>query len=97
MESITLTVVAVSTNTNSFGLHSVLCLHKSGAGWQLLKSAPDLPRAGDNLTFGLENDHLVFPRFHSWECPTKLPSINEKQAAKLIKSIKHLAKLKAKI
>ncbi len=84
------TVVAVSKNTNSFGLHSIIILAKDGTGWQLLKSS-DLPKAGDDLTFEIENGHLVLPRFHSYECPTNLPRLEAKQAAKLIKSFKHLA------
>ena len=86
---VTFTVVAVSKNTNSFGLHSIIILAKDGTGWQLLKSS-DLPKAGDDLTFGIVNGHLVFPRFHSYECPTELSKLEAKQAAKLIKSFKHL-------
>lgn len=89
---ITLTVVAVSKNTNSFGLHSIICLAKDGTGWQLLKSS-DLPKAGDDLEFEVVNGHLKFPRFHSYECPTNLPQLEAKQASKLIKSIKHLTEL----
>lgn len=91
---ITLTVVAVSKNTNSFGLHSIILLAKDGRGWQLLKSS-ELPKAGDDLTFEIVNGKLALPRFHSYECPTELPKLEAKQAAKLIKSIKHLAELTA--
>jgi hypothetical protein len=88
----TFTVVAVSKNTNSFGLYSIILLAKDGTGWQLLKSS-DLPKAGDDLTFEIANGHLVLPRFHSYECPTELPKLEAKQAAKLIKSFKRLAAL----
>jgi len=89
---VTFTVIAVSKNANSFGLHSIIILAKDGTGWQLLKSS-DLPKAGDDLTFEIANGHLVFPRFHSYECPTELPKLEAKQAAKLIKSTKRLADL----
>jgi hypothetical protein len=91
---IKLTVVAVSKNTNSFGLYSIICLAKDGRGWQLLKSS-NLPKAGDDLGFGIQNGNLVLPRFHSYECPTELPKLESKQAEKLIKSFKRLAKLSA--
>jgi hypothetical protein len=91
---ITFTVVAVSKNSNPFGLHSIILLAKDGTGWQLLKSS-DLPKAGDDLAFGIENGKLVLPRFHSYECPTELPKLEAKQAAKLIKSFKHLTSLQS--
>jgi hypothetical protein len=90
----TLTVVAVSKNTNSFGLSSIICLSKDCTGYQLLKSA-DLPKAGDDLVFERKDGKLILPRFHSYECPTALPTIESKQAAKLIKSFKHLAILRS--
>lgn len=87
------TVVAVSSNTNSFGLHSILILSASGEGWELLKSS-DLPKAGDEFKFETLNGTLVLPRFHSYECPRQLPKIESKQATKLIKSIKQVVALR---
>lgn len=88
-----LTVVAVSKNTNSFGLYSIICLARNGRGWNLLKSG-NLPKAGEDLDVKIEDGELVFPRFHSYECPRELPQISQTQATKLINSIKRLASIK---
>lgn len=79
------TVIAVSNNTNAFGLKSILLLSPSGEGWKILKSpygSEVLPQIGDVL----ERVNGRFPG--SYECPTKLPSVDAKTAAGLIKGIK---------
>lgn len=88
-----LTVIAVSKNTNSFGLKSIILLSASGEGLELLKSS-DLPEAGSNIEIDYVNGKPQLPKFHSYECPRQLPAISPKQASKIIKSIKQLISLK---
>ncbi len=78
-------VIAVSSNTNSFGLKSILVLSPQGEGWELLKSpysGDTLPKAGDALPFHPQDAYK-----HSCECPRQLPSVDGKTASKLIKTI----------
>lgn len=81
----TFTVVAVSTNTNSFGLKSIMCLAPSGEGLQLLQSAnggSPVPVRGDQL----ELDPLSLPR-GIYECPRKLDNVEPALAAGILAEV----------
>jgi hypothetical protein len=80
------TVVAVSSNTNSFGYKSIILLNESGEGWEILKSAygcEDLPKQGDVV-------NRVGDRFQcgSYQCPRRLEDAAPKVAAKILKEVK---------
>lgn len=82
------TIVAVSSNRNALGLHSILALSPSGEGWQFLQSTP-CGKAGDSLPF-----HPADAYKHGGECSNQLPSVDAKTAGKLLKSIKRHVALK---
>jgi hypothetical protein len=80
------TVIFVSTNTNSFGLKSIIFLNKHGEGWEILKSAysgDTLPKRGDVV-------NRIGDRFQcgSYECPCRLTDTSPKAAAKILKEVK---------
>jgi hypothetical protein len=75
-------IVAVSSNRNAFGLHSILALNPQGEGWQFLQYTP-CGKAGDKLAF-----HPSEAFRHGGECSNQLPSVDAKTASKLLKSIK---------
>lgn len=79
------TVVAVSSNTNSFGLKSILLLAPDGEGWEILKSPYNdgplrkgdvVTRTGDCFDCG------------TYECPRRLRDTSPKSAVKIIKEAK---------
>jgi hypothetical protein len=80
------TVIAVSKNTNAFGLKSLILLSPSGSGKQVLRSAysgPELPHEGDEVTL---------EQLQVGESPTyTLPSIDAKTAAKIIRTVRNKA------
>ena len=74
-------VVAVSNNTNSFGLKSILLLAPTGEGFEILKSAYNgeaLPSVGD-----------LVPRekWGSYECPRQLGAVAPKIAEQIISKL----------
>jgi hypothetical protein len=64
-------VVAISSNTNSFGLHNVVLMSKSGEAWQVYSSDFHLPTRGQ--VFDFPNQNIGELVSHGWECPTQLP------------------------
>lgn len=82
------TVIAVSANTNSFGLKSIIILAADGEAWQLLQSAygtTPLPERGDVLSFKLAS---VRPQFGStYECPAPLPPTPAAKAKKILAAL----------
>lgn len=83
------TVVAVSSNTNSFGYKSVLCLAPNGRGLQLLKSAyggDPLPEVGKDLREGAGWHSQGFVQ------PHVLPPTSIKKASALIAKAKQCGK-----
>jgi hypothetical protein len=81
----TYTVIAVSKNTNSFGLKSLLLLSSSGSGWSILKSA----YSGDKLPE--EGADVALSQLGCYECPHALPEIDSKTASKIIRTVKKKA------
>lgn len=84
------TVVAVSSNTNSFGLKSVLLLAEDGEGWEILKSpygGESMPKQGDTI-------QQRKGRFQcgTYECPRQLQKQTPTSAAKILKEVKSLTK-----
>lgn len=80
------TVIAVSSNTNAFGLKSILLVSPDGEGWEILKSAygsEPLPKRGD--TVYQQGDRFVAG---SHECSRRLAPTLPKNAQKLIKEAK---------
>lgn len=74
------TVITVSSNTNSFGYKSVLCLAPNGRGLQLLKSAygtDPLPVPGDDLREGAgwHTQGFVQPRVLKSTHPVQAASV----------------------
>jgi len=81
------TVLAVSLNTNSFGLKRLFLLSAEGCGRSLLKTpygGDRLPREGDDVTLG---------GLGSYECLQELPNLDPKTAAKIIRTVKKKARL----
>lgn len=81
------TVVVVSSNTNSFGYKSVLCLAEDGEGFEGLVQAygcEAVPVRGDLV------DHRD-PRFYG--LPRVLPRVLPAQAAKVLKEVRKGVKL----
>ena len=83
------TVIAVSFNTNSFGLKSILLLSSSGDGLEVLKS----PYAGDKLPS--PGDDVTLNRLGSYECPRELPAVDSRTASKIIRTYKKKARVTA--
>lgn len=77
------TVITVSSNTNAFGLKSVVLLSETGEGWTVLKSAygsEPLPAIGAKV-------ERVNGRFAlgTYECPNQLPTVSPELARKVLK------------
>lgn len=76
------TVIAVSSNTNSFGYKSVILLSETGEGWEILKQAygtEELPEQGDKIK-------RVGGRFEAgtYSSPRRLKDTTPKVAKKVI-------------
>lgn len=84
------TVVAVSQNTNNFGLKSIVLLHEDGRGKQILKSlygGDKLPEEGNRI-------ECIEGRLQcgSYECPSDLPKVSADVAAKILKTVRKQSK-----
>jgi hypothetical protein len=78
------TVIAVSSNTNSFGLKSIILLAEDGEAWEILKSAysDPLPKRGDTI----KRAGGVFAI--GCECPRRLADSSPAVAKKIIAEAK---------
>jgi len=81
----TFTVIAVSKNTNSFGLKSLLLLSRSGSGCEILKSA----YSGDPIP--AEGTDVQLSQLGCYECPRPLPALDATTASKIIRTVKRKA------
>lgn len=80
------TVIAVSSNRNSFGLTSVLLLAEDGEGWEILKSltgASVMPKPG--MTLVRKGDKFLCGHYMP---PRELPKVKPEEAAKIIAEAK---------
>lgn len=69
-------VVAVSSNTNSFGLHSVVLFAKDGRAYQTLSNDLSLPLRGGSAIFAVDDNGRVSGTsiaLQGWETLTELP------------------------
>ena len=80
------TVIAVSSNTNSFGLKSILLLAEDGEGWEILKS----PYGGDELPKQGDTVQGVGDRFNcgTYECPRQLSTHTPKKSREIIAEVR---------
>jgi hypothetical protein len=78
------TVIAVSSNTNSFGLKSIILVAEDGEAWEILKSAysDPLPKQGDTI----KRAGGVFAI--GCECPRRLSDSTPAVAKKIITEAK---------
>lgn len=78
------TVIAVSSNTNSFGLKSIILVAEDGEAWEILKSAysDPLPKRGDTI----KRAGGVFAI--GCECPRRLKDSSPAVAKKIIAEAK---------
>jgi hypothetical protein len=78
------TVIAVSSNTNSFGLKSIILVAEDGEAWEILKSAysDPLPKQGDTI----KRAGGVFAI--GCECPRRLSDSTPAVAKKIIAEAK---------
>jgi hypothetical protein len=72
-------VAAVSENTNSFGLHSVIMIAKCGTAFQVLQNSLNVLAEGDIKNINTDNDFEGNPISYDFvrsltgvECPTRL-------------------------
>lgn len=74
-------VISISSNTNSFGLHGVVIVDKSGLAFEVAVSQINLPKKGNYVTGTVtENGNLHSLPF-TYEIPRKLPKPNEEELA----------------
>lgn len=84
------TVIAVSFNTNSFGLKSIVLLSDDGTqALSILKS----PYAGDKLPS--PGDDVTLNQLGTYECPRHLPAVDPQTALKIIRTYKKKARVTA--
>lgn len=62
-------VAAISTNTNSFGLHNVVLVAKDGEAWQVKASGFNVPKQGQIFQFEQTVGELIA---QGWELPEKI-------------------------
>jgi hypothetical protein len=82
-----LTIIAISSNTNAFGLRSHLLLSPDGRAWRALLSAYGSPshRVGDTLAFAVSPDGQRVSRTgEAWECTGPIAPCSPATAAALI-------------
>lgn len=83
------TVVAVSKNTNSFGLHGVVLLSESGIGFEVGANSLNVRKVGDKLQVphheGSEN--FTFASF-GFEIPRRLPHAAPNLVRRLLKGLR---------
>jgi hypothetical protein len=70
-------VIAVSDNTNSFGLKQVIMIAKSGTAYKACKTSQFCPKKGDEVSIpvnvlGLHKSYQFAA--DGWELPEKLPN-----------------------
>lgn len=65
-------VVAVSKNTNSFGLHGVVMIAEDGEGWEAAHGPLELPEQGDILQVSMDDGGLNWAAV-GFEIPRRLP------------------------
>ncbi len=72
-------VVTISTNTNSFGLYSVILITKMGIAYQVLANSLNKPNAGDilNVWFSICLNETIRYDFVSlgFEVPERLANV----------------------
>ena len=66
-----LKVVAISTNTNAFGLYAVNMISDTGEGWRALSNSLNKPGPGTEIDVG-EAPVLEMLIGRNWECPERL-------------------------
>jgi len=68
-----LKVVALSDNTNAFGLRGVIFVSRTGGAWRAAASALNVPELG--RVFSFTGDPIAQPPFGKWgfEIPERLP------------------------
>jgi len=64
-------VVAVSTNTNSFGLRGMVLMAKDGEAWQVGANDINIKKKGDIVTLEMDSVDVIFANL-GFEIPVKL-------------------------
>ncbi len=74
--SIPFKAVAISENTNSFGLYQLILVSKSGEAYKSHASIYNIPKQGDfvNLLVTTKEGRIVSSYFRGHELTTKLPN-----------------------
>lgn len=90
-----LTLIAVSSNTNSFGLRGHLFLSSDGRAWEACRSAytsGSQYKRGDVLEFDISPGGAhISQRLETWESTRALPPVSPGQASKIIREAKRAA------
>lgn len=81
------TCVAVSNNTNSFGLHQMLFLTAGGSGFAAYASSLNLIERGTRVRF---SDWGTYAVRRSWECPESLASVTPERARRILNEVAKL-------
>jgi len=87
-------VVAVSSNTNSFGYKQIVIVAADGEAWEILKQAygsETLPKEGDVIDFQTDGKYIVPPSHLSVTSPHRIADC----PAKALKDIFTVAELEA--
>ena len=79
-------IVSVSSNTNSFGLHGVVILAKSGTAFEIGMGSINNPTKGAELFCKIsEQGNLLEIQGKSYEIPRKLPNAPKEVIAEVFK------------
>lgn len=62
-------VAAISSNTNSFGLHNVVLIARDGEAWQVKASGFNVPKQGQQFEFEQTVGELIA---QGWELPEQI-------------------------
>jgi hypothetical protein len=84
MSLIQVTCVAVSANTNNFGLHRLLFLTAAGAGYEAYSNEINRPEAGARMRF---SDWTNFAIARGWEMPGMLRAAPPAQARRILNEV----------
>ena len=84
MSLIQVTCVAVSANTNSFGLHRLLFLTAAGDGYEAYSNALNRPEAGARMRFSDWSNYAIA---RGWEMPGTLRAAPPAQARRILNEV----------
>lgn len=86
-------VMAVSQNTNSFGLRGMVVMSSDGEMWEVLANHPDVKPKGAVLSIPKDRDIPTQMTLLGFECPRRLnPEGSAIPAAKVKRLWKHVLK-----